>query len=190
VAASNIDLETAVKAGTFREDLYYRLNVIQINLPPLRDRRDDIMLLASHFLKKYAAEQNKTIDSFSPEAVGNLSRADWPGNVRELENAIEHAVTLCPGGVLEPKHFPQRRSGPRPDDQNTMADLPLHQARAEFEKRYIRALLTVTGGNVSRAAGMAGIARQNLQLKLREYDIPSRSFAPNGRNGHEADTHR
>ncbi len=182
VAATNIDLESAVKSGAFREDLYYRLNVIQINLPPLRDRRDDIMLLAAHFLKKYAGDQGKSIDSFSPEAIGHLTRCDWPGNVRELENAVEHAVAMCPGGVLEPMHFPQRRAGPVTDDQNTMADLPLHQARAEFEKRYIRALLTVTGGNVSRAAGMAGIARQNLQLKLKEYDISSRSFAHGGKN--------
>jgi DNA-binding NtrC family response regulator len=177
VAATNADLEAAVKAGTFREDLYYRLNVIQIALPPLRDRRDDIMLLASHFLKKYAVEQGKKIDGFLPEAVGHLTRSDWPGNVRELENAIEHAVALCPGGMLDPRHFPQRRALIRADDQGTMADLPLHQARAEFEKRYIRALLSATGGNVSRAAAMAGIARQNLQLKLREYGIASRSFA-------------
>ncbi|MDI6740249.1 MAG: sigma-54 dependent transcriptional regulator [Candidatus Edwardsbacteria bacterium] len=180
VAATNQDLEDLVKRSLFREDLYYRLNVIQINLPPLRERREDIMLLSSHFLKKYAAEQGKSIESFSPEAVSHLSRNDWPGNVRELENAIEHGVTLCAGSVLEPRHFPQRRLGPRACDLSLMTDRPLHQARAEFEKRYIKALLSITGGNVTRAAQMAGIARQNLQLKLREYEISSRSFSRNG----------
>ena len=185
IAATNQDLESAVKAGTFREDLYYRLNVIQINLPPLRDRREDIMLLASHFLKKYAAEQEKLITSFAPESVNFLMRNDWPGNVRELENAVEHAVTLCAGAVLELGHFPIRRITAKPEELSLMVDLPLKEARDEFEKKNISGLLSITGGNVTKAADMAGIARQNLQLKLRDFGISSRSFSRNGRNGNE-----
>jgi len=177
IAATNQNLEAAVKAGLFREDLYYRLNVIQINLPPLRDRREDVMLLASHFLKKYAAEQEKQITSFAPESVNFLMRNDWPGNVRELENAVEHAVTLSAGPVLELGHFPMRRIMAKPEELSLMVDLPLKEARDEFEKKYISALLSITGGNVTKAAEMAGIARQNLQLKLRDFGISSRSFA-------------
>jgi DNA-binding NtrC family response regulator len=181
IAATNQDLEAGVKNGAFREDLFYRLNVIQIKLPPLRDRRDDIMLLAHHFLKKYAAEQDKPIEGFSAEALDFLLRHDWPGNVRELENAVEHGVALCPGKQIGLNDFPQRRSGHRSEDIPLLIDRPLHQARDDFEKRYITALLKLTGGNVTRASEMAGIARQNMQLKLKEYGISSKSFSNKNR---------
>jgi len=180
IAAANQNLEEAVKKGLFREDLFYRLNVIQIKLPPLRERRDDVMILAHHFLKKYCAEQEKTIEGFSPEATDFLLRHEWPGNVRELENAVEHGVALCTGKMIRPEDFPQRRTSTRTEEVSLMIDKPLRQARDEYEKRYIIGLLKVTGGNVTKAAEMAEIARQNLQLKLREYGISSKSYAPRG----------
>ncbi len=181
IAAANQDLEEAVKKGLFREDLFYRLNVIQIKLPPLRDRRDDVMLLAHHFLKKYCAEQEKTIEGFAPEAADYLLRHDWPGNVRELENAVEHGVALCTGKLIGLEDFPRRRTNTRTEEVTLMIDKPLRQARDEYEKRYIMGLLKLTGGNVTKAAEMAGIARQNLQLKLKEYGISSKSYAPKNR---------
>jgi DNA-binding NtrC family response regulator len=177
IAATNQNLEEAVSTGTFREDLFYRLNVIQIKLPPLRERRDDILLLAHHFLKKYTNEQGKTIEGFSNEVIDFLLRSDWPGNVRELENAVEHGVALCTEKQIGLHDFPQRRSNTRSEEMPLMIDCPLHQARDEFEKRYIIALLKLTGGNVTKASEMAGIARQNMQLKLKEYGINSKSFS-------------
>jgi len=179
VAASNQNLEEAVKAGTFREDLYYRLNVIHILLPPLRDRKEDIPNLAQHFLGKYAKEHGKAIKGLEPAAQEQLMRHSWPGNVRELENAVEHAVAVCAGQTLTARDLPERRSHAASGGGGSMIHQTLHQARDEFEKQYIQALLKATGGNITKAAVMAGIARQNLQLKIKESGINPKAYALN-----------
>lgn len=177
LAAANQDLETEVKRGTFRQDLFYRLNVIQVKLPPLRERPEDILLLSHHFLQKYCAEQSKQLEDFSPEAAEYLTRHSWPGNVRELENAIEHAVALCNGPSVKLKDLPNRSRDQSLGQIPLPLDLPLKDARDMFERQYIEGLLKITGGNVTKAAAMAGMARQNMQLKLREYGISSRTYS-------------
>ena len=177
LAAANQDLEAEVKRGNFRQDLYYRLNVIQITLPPLRNRPDDVMLLAHHFLHKYCAEQSKQIQGFSPEVAEYLARYSWPGNVRELENAVEHAVTMCSGSVIKMSDVPRHGQEIELGQVILPLDRPLKEARDLFERQYVEGLLKITGGNVTKAAAMAGMARQNLQLKLKEYGISSRSFS-------------
>ncbi len=176
VAASNQNLEDAVKTGIFREDLYYRLNVIQVNIPPLRDRKEDIPNLAQFFLDKYAKEHNKEIKGLEKAALDQLMRHSWPGNIRELENAIEHAVAVCSSQHIRVRDLPERRSHVTGGGGESMAHLTLHQARAIFEKQYIESLLEATGGNITKAAAMAGIARQNLQLKVKEYEINPRAY--------------
>ncbi|MEW6684904.1 MAG: sigma-54 dependent transcriptional regulator [Candidatus Edwardsbacteria bacterium] len=176
IAASNQNLESAVKAGIFREDLYYRLNVIRIIIPPLRERREDIPLLSNHFLTKFNKELGKKIEGFSKSAMESLLRYDWPGNVRELENAVEHAVTLAGSNLIEPQDFPEP-SRLSAKAENLFTNLSLHQAKQEFEKQYIIELLKINHGNVTRTAKMAQIARQNMQLKLKEYGIEPKEFA-------------
>lgn len=171
VAASNQNLEEAVKAGAFREDLYYRLNVIQIAIPPLRDRKEDIPNLAQHFMEKFSKEHGKDIRGIEGAALELLLRHSWPGNVRELENAVEHAVAVCSGPMLAARDFPDRRAPVNNGGGGAMIHQTLHQARDAFEKQYIEALLEATGGNITKAAAMAGIARQNLQLKIKEHGI-------------------
>ncbi|MDQ7799095.1 MAG: sigma-54 dependent transcriptional regulator [Candidatus Edwardsbacteria bacterium] len=177
LAAANQDLEQEVKKGVFRQDLFYRLNVIQINLPALRERPEDILLLAHHFLNKYCAEQSREAKQFSPEAAEYLTRYNWPGNVRELENAVEHAVALCPGKIIKIGDMPRRNQAVELDQVILPLDRSMKEARDIFEKQYVEGLLRITGGNVTKAAVMAGMARQNMQLKLRDYGISSRTFS-------------
>ena len=177
LAAANQDLEQEVKKGTFRQDLFYRLNVIQINLPSLRERPEDILLLAHHFLAKYCREQAKEINSLSPEAAEYLTRYNWPGNVRELENAMEHAVALCTGKVIKITDIPRRNLNMELEQVSLPLDKPMREALDMFEKQYIEGLLKITGGNVTKASEMAAMARQNMQLKLRQLGISSKSFS-------------
>jgi DNA-binding NtrC family response regulator len=162
ISATNKDLRRAIEKQEFREDLYYRLNVVNIELPPLRERKEDVPLLAQHFLNKFAQENQKEIDGFSPEATEFLLDYDWPGNVRELENAIERAIILAKGGLV------------------TIADLPhenLSLTRSastgknlkEVEKNHILNVLCEAGGNYSEAARILGITRMTLYNKAREY---------------------
>jgi len=181
VAASNRSLEEAVKEGSFREDLYYRLNVIQIHLPPLRERKEDIPNLAQHFLEKYSREHQKEIKGIEPVAMEYLLRYHWPGNVRELENAMEHGVAISSGPMLRLADLPQHQPQPK-NLEAVPINQTLRQARDAFEKKYIISLLEVTGGNITQAAKMAGIARQNLQLKIKEFGINPKAFSL-GRDG-------
>lgn len=162
ISATNKDLRKAIEKQEFREDLYYRLNVVSIELPPLRERKEDIPLLAEHFLHKFAMENQKEITGFSPEAMELVLDYDWPGNVRELENAIERAVILAKGGLV------------------TVADLPqenlslVHLASTgknlkEIEKNHVLNVLRETGGNYSEAARILGISRMTLYNKAKEY---------------------
>jgi two-component system response regulator AtoC len=163
ISATNRDMKEAVAKGQFREDLYYRLNVVNIELPPLRERREDIPLLAQHFLKKFALENKKEVTDFSPEATDFLLRYDWPGNVRELENAIERAVILAKKPVIEIDDLPQQTLLGHP--------ISLEKNLRQVEKNHIVNVLTQTKGNYTEAAKVLGISRMTLYNKAKAYRI-------------------
>ena len=169
VTATNRDLAKEVEAGRFREDLFYRLNVMTIETPPLRVRPSDIPLLALRFLQKFAAENGKSVDRISDDAMAQLIQYHWPGNVRELENAIERAVVVCRGDEIRPGDLaPQivRSSGARAGDG---APLVPGCTLAELERHAILRTLEHTGGSTARAAEMLGISPRTIQYRLREY---------------------
>lgn len=173
ISASNTNLREAMEQSEFREDLYYRLNVITIELPPLRKRQGDTELLAHHFLAKYAGRAARKLTGFSPEALEVLRRYQWPGNVRELENAIERAVVLAREEFLQVEDFPPNVSAahdstaPVPENGTELVNLPFREAKERavvaFEHRYVNALLDRTDGNVSEAARVAGLDRSNFR---------------------------
>ncbi|HTR82301.1 MAG TPA: sigma-54 dependent transcriptional regulator [Bacteroidota bacterium] len=163
ICATNKDLEAAVKEGSFREDLYYRLNVFTVFIPPIRERRTDIPLLVDHFLKKYSAVMNKGIDEISPEAVDVLVRYDWPGNVRELENVIERAMVLAKPPSIRPEDLPFQSSVKRP--------APADDSIASVEKAHIEAILAKTGWNITRSAETLCIDRVTLYNKIAKYGL-------------------
>jgi len=192
IAATHRDLQQEVAMGRFREDLYYRLNVVQIDLPPLRERREDIGLLASYFLARVAERQGKQGMSFSPEAMALLERYDYPGNVRELENAIERAVTLADGAVVTPAELPTPIRTPRmlPDPSSIRGAEPAWPkaadvaqtdglpkgdraswSLADVEKEHIQQVLALHRGNATTAARPLGISRTTLWRKLRQYGL-------------------
>jgi two-component system response regulator HydG len=164
LAATNKDLFTLVKKGTFREDLFFRLNVINISLPPLRERGDDILLLARHFATRFAKEAGKPVPQFSENALRVLKRYDWPGNVRELENVLQRLVVMTDGPHIEIPDLPplMRFSAPRENG----FDRPL----AAMEAEYIRNVLAKVEGNKTRAAEILGIDRKTLREKLKIHD--------------------
>jgi DNA-binding NtrC family response regulator len=162
VAASNRDLRAAVTSGSFREDLFYRLAVIEIFIPPLRERADDVLPLAEHFLQRAAARAHKPIAGFSGAALKVLLRHDWPGNVRELENAVERAVALCEGDRISPDDLPESTKARRaPDFFELAADRQL--TIEEVGRAYAQRILDRVGGNKQRAATLLGIDRRTLQ---------------------------
>ena len=170
IAASNRNLAALVEEGKFRQDLYYRLRVIEINLPSLRERVEDIPLLVEHFLKRFSAERGKQF-SISPYALSALMSYEWPGNVRELENALESAAALTRAGFIAPENLPPKLLGkPREDNRlvDFYTDLP---TLAEMEKRYLAHVLMVTGGNKVRSASILGMNRKTLYRKIDEYKI-------------------
>jgi DNA-binding NtrC family response regulator len=166
VAATNRDLKEMVAAGSFREDLFYRLNVINLTLPSLRHRPTDIPALAMHFLKRYADENGKAVNTIAPDALSQLASYSWPGNVRELENVIERAVVLADGDSIGLQHLPQeltaaaRRGGPPPVPGSTLDEL---------ERFAILKTMESVGGSTSKAAEMLGISVRKIQYKLQEY---------------------
>jgi len=162
ICATNRDLERAVKEGCFREDLYYRLNVFTIELPPLRGRRGDIAKLAHHFLEKYAHQMNKRVQGFTPEAMLALRLHDWPGNVRELENAIERAMVVTQGDMIDKEHLPLQTSMSPVNDGKRLADI---------EHRHIEHVLRENGWNVSRSAAILDIDRVTLYHKIEKYGL-------------------
>jgi DNA-binding NtrC family response regulator len=173
VSATNRDLAEAVKEGVFREDLFYRLNVIQIKMPPLRERVDDIPLLINYFLEKYKIEVKKNIESVSEEAVAKLKGYHWPGNIRELQNVLERAVVLAKGKTIEIEDLPDNiRSGGQKIIDMDSRNLPaLKEAKQSFEKDFLEKALTINKGNISRTAEMIKLARKNLQDKIKIYEI-------------------
>jgi len=167
IAATNSNLAEAVQQGRFREDLYYRLNVIEICLPPLRERREDIPLLAEHFVQRISSELGKDIGSISSAALKLLIAYDWPGNVRELENVIERAIVTCRNGTLEEQDFSWLPRQPIAGQNWDVPDVPLN----ELERRAIIAALERKHGNVKEASASLGIDRSTLYDKLKRYAI-------------------
>jgi DNA-binding NtrC family response regulator len=163
IAATNRDLSKLVEDGAFRKDLFYRLNVIPLTLPPLRDRKEDIPLLVDHLLERLAVETGKRIEEISDEAMARLLAHDWPGNVRELRNILERGIVLAHGAVLRPEHL-----GDLGSVQVTAAN-PL--SLEEMERRHVSSVLRQAGGNVSQAARVLGIDRATLYAKIRKYDL-------------------
>ncbi len=169
VAATNKDLEQLVAEQKFREDLFYRMNVVAIHIPPLRERVEDIPLLAEHFLRKYTAENGKPIPRLSPGAVDLLAGYRWPGNVRELENVIERTVTLSRNNLILPEDLPRRIRVESP--KVSVASLPSSISLSELERRYIQKVLEDTGGNKKKTAEILGIDRRTLYRMAARYGI-------------------
>jgi len=164
ISATNKDIKKAVANGEFREDLYYRLNVVTIELPPLQERKEDIPLLARHFLKKFAVENQKEITDFSPGAIDFLLKYEWPGNIRELENAIERAVILAKDSYIDVADLPQENLLLTPS-------APPGRSLGEIEKNHILNILNETGGNYSETARILGISRMTLYNKIRAHGL-------------------
>ena len=169
VAATNTDLERAMTEGKFRQDLYYRLNVVSLTLPPLRDRKDDIELLAQHFVEKYRRELKRPSKPISPQALAILASYHWPGNVRELENIIERAVVLCKGPTVEPGNLPNlgQQHGQMPTD----ASGSYHDVVRAFKRDLVRSALVRTNGNQTKAAEILGLRRTYLSRLLKVLGI-------------------
>ena len=169
VAATHRNLQEDVKAGRFREDLYYRLNVIQVRVPPLRERSGDVPLLAQHFLRVFCDKNKKAVRGFSETALKALSNYGWPGNVRELENAVERAVVLCRGDVLQVDDLPENVASASAQPAPSSADgffVPFGTPLEEVERRVIRETLERTGGDKKTAARLLGIASRTIYRKL------------------------
>jgi two-component system, NtrC family, response regulator HydG len=171
IAATNKNLKDEIDQGHFREDLYYRINVVVLRVPSLRERREDIPLLADFFLKQYAKKNRRSIQGFTPRAVDLLMRHDWPGNVRELENVVERAVIMSRGDMITPLEFPEILKELDTDGQASRVDLTPGRSLKEVEKDMILRTLDETAGNRTHAAKQLGISRRTLQLKLKEYGI-------------------
>ena len=179
IAATNRNLREEVSEGRFREDLYYRLNVIGVEVPSLRERREDIPVLATAFLERFALANRKEIKGFTPQAMDALLKYSWPGNVRELENAVERAAILCLGEYISERELPMAvASAPKNSDAPTLAELqgaageePISMTLDEMERAAILRTLQDTGDNKSEAARRLGITRATLHNKLRRYDM-------------------
>ena len=176
VAATNRDLEAEVSAGRFREDLFWRLNVIHLHIPPLRERPFDIPLLVEHFLNRALKTSGSLPLSVTPGALAVLTAYDWPGNARELENAIERAVALAEGASLAPEDLPERIRNSGQTAQLLTHAREKRMTLRDLEKEYILETLRLTGGNKSRAAELLGCDRRTLHRKLDEYRAEDPAF--------------
>ncbi len=177
IAATHRNLEKCVREGRFREDLYYRLNVIRIDIPPLRNRRSDIPALVDHFVSRFSTQNAKSVCGVDSRALDLLMRHEWPGNVRELENAIESAIVLCRGDLIAPADLPthiNRNSlrDTRPEDDES---LPLPDRAALFERRVIEQTLASCGDNRSEAARRLGMSEKNIRDRQRKWDMDNQS---------------
>ncbi len=172
IAATNKELAEEIRAGNFREDLYFRLNVIPFHMPPLRDRREDIVPLATHFIVAFCAEYGKEVKEMSPSALDRLMAYGWPGNVRELKNVIERLVIMVSGDVIEVDDLPVELSTTDDEGFETFNDYPsLSSAREAFETQYIVQKLRANKGNVSKTAEALGIERSHLYRKMKAFGI-------------------
>jgi two-component system response regulator HydG len=175
ITATNKELEAEVKEGRFREDLFYRLNVVPIHLPPLRERKEDIPLLAEHFFRLYQEKNKKSMKGFLPKTIDTLMRYDWQGNIRELENVIERAVLLCRSEYITPKDLPPPLQGEEVGEQSIIS-IPQGMTLEQVEKEAIIQTLEETGGNRTQTAQILGISRKTLQNKLKEYGLEGKEF--------------
>lgn len=171
IAATNKDIKKEVAEGRFREDLFYRVYVIPINLPPLRERKEDIFPLAEYFVKKFSQQMRKEVKGLTPQAIQKLMLHNWPGNVRELENTIEYAMAMTQQNVITDDLIFQSN-----DDKSPDALKPLKEAKAAFEKSYVIHLLEITKGNISRASEMAGKYRADFYSLLKKYNLNPEDF--------------
>ncbi len=167
LALTNVDLDAAVKAGRFREDLFYRLNVINIRVPPLRERKQDLPALIQHFVKQYAAKHARKVDRVSPPALALLKAYDYPGNARELANAIERAIIVVTGRVIDEHDLPAGLSAAVTAQRQKEQPPSL----AEMEATYIAEVLSATRGNKTECARILGISRKNLYEKIARYEL-------------------
>jgi two-component system, NtrC family, response regulator AtoC len=183
IAATNVKLQDAVADGRFREDLFYRLNVLSIELPPLRQRLEDIPLLVSHFIEKLV-ERKLTAKTFSRLALSRLMTYDWPGNVRELEHVVEQATVTTPGLVIEPENLPSQIVARHDEPFSLEFDThrPLPEITAEFtcqiERAYLQRVLEKYRGRIELCARHCGLSRRSISEKLRRYRIDKRDFKP------------
>ena len=176
LAATNKDLTAEIRAGRFREDLYFRLNVVPIFVPPLRDRPEDIQLLADHFMAMLAREYGRRPKTFEADAIIALKQYAWPGNVRELRNVVERLMIMVPGDRISSRDLSfldQTLTSGAPLPAPVAASTPLHEARDRFERDYILRALAAQQGNISRTADLLGIERSNLYRKMRSFGIAS-----------------
>jgi two-component system response regulator GlrR len=183
ISATHADLEAAITAGSFREDLYYRLNVMMLEMPPLRERREDIPLLASHFLE-LARQRNSDClaRSFAPEAMEALMAAPWPGNIRQLLNVVEQTAALSVTPVISASLVERALRG------KTGSIMPLAQAQSEFERNYLIRILRMTQGNVTRAAKLAGRNRTEFYKLLNRHKLEAALFRNKGNDKQNNDT--
>jgi len=173
VAATNTDLRRAVSRGDFREDLYYRLAVVPLTVPPLRDRPEDIPLLAEHFVRKYGERFGKRLSGLSPQALAVLRTYPWPGNVRELENVIERAAALVDGSLIEPGDLPLELSltDSFPEEEEAVGKARLREALEQFERRLVQRVLERVGWNQTEAARLLGMHRNNLRARIARWNL-------------------
>ena len=174
ITATNKDLERAITEGQFREDLYYRLNVFTIFVPPLRERKSDLLLLADHFLQKYSKEHGKDVRRISTPAIDMLTSYHWPGNVRELENVIERAVLVCDSGVLHGHHLPPTLQTAQAS--GTVTRLSLSEAIAAYEKDLVQDALKTSRGNRAKAARLLRTTERIVNYKVRKLGIDWKRF--------------
>jgi two-component system response regulator GlrR len=177
LSATHRDLDAEVRAGRFREDLYYRLNVVALRLPPLAERREDIAPLAQHFLREIAQRYGKPVQGMAPAALEALATAPWPGNVRQLHNVIEKCVVLCTGSLV-PEALVRRALANQPGGAPAAEWTSLDEARRHFERDYLAQLLRLTAGNVARAAQLAGRNRTDMYALLARHHLDAAEFKP------------
>jgi two-component system response regulator GlrR len=170
IAATNKNLRQAIERKTFREDLFYRLNVIPITMPPLRERKEDIPMLANHFMKKFRSEINPRIEGITPDAIHKMMMYDWPGNVRELENKITQAMVLTKTNMISAENLFLQTEGKVEEFRS------FKKAKQDFEREYIIQVLRLTGGNVSRAAKIAQKDRKDFYEVMKKYSIDPKQF--------------
>ena len=181
ICATNRDLKEEIKRGRFREDLYFRLHVFTIGLPPLKERREDIPLLVHHFIEKYNAETGKRVQGLAPSAMALLQGYAWPGNIRELRNTVERAMILVDGEIIGDEHLPPDMQASRPEAATLR--LPLGISMDKVEKEYILASLQRNGGNKARTAEALGISEKTLYNKLNRYAAEAQTRSEGGPGG-------
>ena len=178
IAVTNQDLEEKIRSGLFREDLFYRLNVLTLRTPPLRERREDIPLLAQHFLNQSCREMDVSLKSFSPSALAELCRGDWPGNVRQLQNMVRRLTVFCSGPVVRQRHLHFGENSPGSAEERPAASYKEAKQRLldAFTLQYVTDLLKTSGGNISEAARISGLERVSLQKILRRHGIDASAY--------------